>query len=406
MTASNSRRHALLIATDLFQDAALSQLSVPPVSAARKLAALLRDPLIGGFEITWLHNRPHDAVGQAIDELYRGRGPDDLVLLYIMGHGRTGGDGHLQLAAADTDRKNLPFTSVQGQRIRAAVDGCRSRRKVMILDCSYAGPPPAPALEQLGGPGSVILTTANALPGFPLTQQLVEGLRTGRADLDDDGEITHDELYRYAWEQLARDHPHQRPRLKEAAEARITIARNINWALPVPVHALVSSTDPSARLRAVAELAVLYDAGNAIVKRRVMDAMLALKKDTSQTVVRAIAELVARIRREARAEAEAEQKAAAIAAYIRADVEAKMAQHVADRSGPADRAEAAAAAAQARAVAAAALARVEELETGVRAEDRAATAARAQAEAQARVAAEAARAAAQAPESARYQVPG
>jgi YVTN family beta-propeller protein len=65
------------------------------------------------------------------------------------------------------------------------------------------------------------------------TNFLVEGLATGEADLDRDGDISLDELYRYVYDRVTEEMPQQRPKKQENVEGRIVIARNIHWRLPV-----------------------------------------------------------------------------------------------------------------------------------------------------------------------------
>ncbi len=90
----------------------------------------------------------------------------------------------------DTDRDNLHFTGVRGEQIRLAMEECRSRQNVLILDCCYAGAFPAGsgvkgdtavhALEQLSGRGSVVLTSSDATQYSFEGNQLTE---TGPASL-------------------------------------------------------------------------------------------------------------------------------------------------------------------------------------------------------------------------------
>ena len=113
------RRIALLVATDHYQDSGLSRLAAPSADASQ-LAAVLGDPVIAGFEVTQLHNRPNAEVGRAIGNFYRNRRRDDLTLLYFTGHGIKDDYGQLYLAMTDTDRDNLHFTGLRGEQIRLA----------------------------------------------------------------------------------------------------------------------------------------------------------------------------------------------------------------------------------------------------------------------------------------------
>ena len=315
------RRVALLVATDSYQDSGLSRLAAPS-GDARTLAAVLGDASIAGFEVTQLYNRPNAEVGRAIGDFYRNRKRDDLTLLYFTGHGIKDDYGQLYLAMTDTDRDNLPFTGVRGEQIRLAMEGCRSRQNVLILDCCYAGAFPAGsgvkgdtavhALEQLGGRGSVVLTSSDATqysfegsqlietgpssgPSSLFTRFLVEGLKTGQADLDGDGNITLDELYSYVHDHVTEERPQQRPKKKEDVEGRILIAWNIHWTLPPHISSALSSPYAVAKLTALEELRSRYNRGNTIVQQRVLETVRELVKDDSKQVSNAASQFLSAV---------------------------------------------------------------------------------------------------------------
>jgi hypothetical protein len=307
------RRVALLVATDRYQDSGLSRLAAP-ASDAKKLAEVLRDTDIAGFEVTRLHNKRNAVVGKAIGDFYRDRKRDDLTLLYFTGHGVKDDYGQLYLAMTDTDHDNLQFTGVRGEQIRAVMEECRSRQNVLVLDCCYAGAFPAGAgikgdaavhaLDQLGGRGSVVLTSSDAMqysfegnqltetgsaslragPSSLFTRFLVEGLRTGRADLDGDGNITLDELYSYVHDRVTQERPQQRPKKKEDVEGRILFARNVHWTVPSHISNVVGSPSSAAKLTALDELRSLYAGGNNVVQQRVLEVVHLLARDDSMSV--------------------------------------------------------------------------------------------------------------------------
>ncbi|KAB8184488.1 caspase, EACC1-associated type [Microbispora catharanthi] len=305
------RRLALLIATYLYDDADLRRLTAP-AHDAETLAAVLRDPEIGGFEVTTLVNEPNHRVGEAIADLYRDRRGDDLTLLYFTGHGLKDDDGRLYLAMRDTRRDSLIFTAISGEQIDYAMEGCASRRKVLILDCCYSGAYPAGrlakagddvhALDQFRGRGRTVLTATDATqyafegdrvhgeaPRSVFTRHLVEGLRTGRADLDGDGDITLDELYGYVYDRVVAEMPQQRPKRQDNVEGRTVIARNVNWSLPPHVGHALTSPMAGDRLNAVDTLDHLYRVGNSLVRARVHEALLRLADDDSRMVSAAAA---------------------------------------------------------------------------------------------------------------------
>lgn len=251
-----SRRVALLIATYSYQDAELSQL-ISPAHDAEALAAVLKDPDIAGFEVTTLVNQPHHLVGQALGDFYARRRGEDLALVYFTGHGLKDEEGDLYFAMTDTRRDSLLFTALSADHVNRAMDTSLSRQKVLVLDCCYSGAfPPGRtpkadtqvnALERFRGRGRVVLTASDstqyAFEGNHLTGQgepsvftrhFVAGLRTGQADLDNDGDITLDELYAYVYDQVTAEIPRQRPKKLANVEGTIVLARNIHWTPSAP----------------------------------------------------------------------------------------------------------------------------------------------------------------------------
>ncbi|MGW2719809.1 caspase family protein [Streptomyces sp. NPDC001492] len=305
------RRLALLIATYDYQDTGLRQLTAP-AHDAEALAAVLQDPKIAGFEVTTLINKPHYQVGEAISDLYRNRRSDDLTLLYFTGHGLKDEDGRLYLAMVNTRRESLLFTSLPAEQVDQAMSGCMSRQKVLILDCCYSGAFPAGnnakadtdvhALERFQGRGRSVLTASDATQySFEgnqphgeaaqsvFTRHLVAGLRDGSADLDGDGNITIDELYRYVHDRVVDETPQQRPKRLDNVEGRIVIARNNNWTLPAHLRNALGSPIAADRLSALDGLAYLYQIGNDIVRQRVADELQRLADDDSRNVSAAAA---------------------------------------------------------------------------------------------------------------------
>ncbi|WAL98783.1 caspase, EACC1-associated type [Streptomyces sp. Je 1-369] len=268
------RKLALLIATYAYEDEGLRQLTAPGHDAVA-LAEVLRDPDIAGFEVTILVNEPLHRVGAVLGEFFHDCRHDDLTLLYFTGHGLKDDEGRLHLATADTRRTNLAFTSLSAEQIDRAMSGCMSRQQVLILDCCYSGAFPAGwlakgdadvhTLERFQGRGRTVLTASDAtqysfegdhVSGSAarsvFTRHLVHGLREGTADLDDDGNITLDELYVYVHDKVVDEMPQQRPKRQDNVEGRIVIARNVNWAPPVHL-----GEEPTARASAPEQMPLL-----------------------------------------------------------------------------------------------------------------------------------------------------
>jgi hypothetical protein len=301
-----SGRAALLVATYEYEDPGLKELRAPEADA-KALAQVLMDAEIAGYEVTMLLNQPHYVVGEAIGDFYQNRRRQDVALLYFTGHGLKDDNGHLYFAMKNTKRNSLLFTGLGAEQIDAAMEASPSQQKILILDCCYSGAFPAGrtakadsavhSLEALRGRGRVVLTASDATEyafegdsirgqghGSVFTKYLVEGMRTGRADLDGDGDISLAELYSYAHDRVIEEIPQQRPKKNEDVEGSIVIGRNINWTLPAYLTNAIGSPIARDRLAAIEGLAHLYRVGNPRVKTRVIEQMTLLGDDDSRSV--------------------------------------------------------------------------------------------------------------------------
>ena len=92
---------ALIIASSDYQDSDLRRLRAPAQDAER-LAGVLADPAIGGFEVKTLLNEPSHLLNLAIEDFFADRHRDDLLLLYVSCHGVKDDDGRLYFAAGNT----------------------------------------------------------------------------------------------------------------------------------------------------------------------------------------------------------------------------------------------------------------------------------------------------------------
>src|SRR3954452_9761603 len=299
-------RKALVVATYEYADTGLRRLTAPEHDAD-SFAAVLEDPAVAGFDVTMLVNQPHHVVGEAIADFYTDARGDDLTLLYFTGHGLKDDEGRLYLAMTNTRRSALMLTAISGAQLNDAMDASRSRRKVLILDCCYSGAFPAgrtakadegvQTLERFQGKGRAVLTASDAtqyaFEGDDLrgsgtssvfTRYLVEAIRSGEADLDEDGDIALDELYSYVREKVVAEVPQQRPKKQEDVDGRIVIARNVHWTLPAHLQHALESPIAAQRLSAVEGLAHLHPVGNDVVRAIVAGHVAALADDDSRSV--------------------------------------------------------------------------------------------------------------------------
>ncbi|MGH7513767.1 MAG: caspase, EACC1-associated type [Gemmatimonadales bacterium] len=276
-----SRRLALIIGNTQYDDPGLAQLRAPTVDV-EGLAELLRDPLIGAFdEVTPLIDKDSQVLHLATARFFAQKTPDDLLLLYFSGHGVRDEDGRLYLAVKDTQRDLLHVTSLSAAFISSEMDRTRSRRQVLILDCCYSGAfaegskgggigasvDTAHAFEG-SGYGRVVLTATDAtqyawegdkvkgeFEGSVFTHHLAEGLRSGKADLDGDGWVTHNELYDYVFQAVTQPPTRQRPGVwayKQQGQLRIARSPRVGGR-PSVILPGYSLTAEYARLKAHAE---------------------------------------------------------------------------------------------------------------------------------------------------------
>ncbi|ARH93715.1 caspase, EACC1-associated type [Streptomyces sp. MOE7] len=240
------RRDALLIATGTYENPALKPLRSPRQDC-EGLAAVLGDPAIGGFAVQQMVDGASYEVKRALEQFFRNRGRDDLLLLHLSCHGIKDDEGHLSFAARDTDKDLPASTAVPAAFLHDQMARCRARTIVVLLDCCYSGAflPGAKGddyvqvREELAGHGRAVLTATNrteyAWEGDHLeaaapqpsrfTGALIEGLRSGDADTDHDGRITVTELYEYVFEYLHHTGARQRPQMWADLEYRVTLAR-------------------------------------------------------------------------------------------------------------------------------------------------------------------------------------
>ena len=231
-------KFALLIGVGDYQSLELQNLAaaIPDVRAIEKV---LIDPAIADFardDVIVLLNPEPQKMREAIERLFTDRNKDDLVLLYFSGHGVVDDFGKFHLTTARTEKRFLNSTTIPATFVHGLMEGNKSQRQVVILDSCFSG---AFAKEmkakgeavnlqpQLGGKGRAVLTSSSATEySFEqkeaalsvYTQYVVEGLRTGIADRDEDGWISIDELHEFAQGKVREVAPAMQPKIYAVEE--------------------------------------------------------------------------------------------------------------------------------------------------------------------------------------------
>jgi hypothetical protein len=223
------RKFALIVGVSRYRDDGVSDLQFADADA-RELRDFLRRPEGGGFkpdDILYLENEQAtvEGVTASLDRILSQAGPNDLILLFIAGHG--GPDPYApqnlyyilhDTRVADLSRTALPMTTLQ-EKLNLA----RARRAVVFIDtCHSAGLGGAQPASARGFENNLInlysaklfkeegraALTSSDVNEFSyenkrwggghgvFTYALLEGLR-GQADANADSFITAGELFAY-----------------------------------------------------------------------------------------------------------------------------------------------------------------------------------------------------------------
>ena len=308
------RKLALIVGTGEYDDTTLSLLNAPGADV-NALATVLRDKTAGGFdEVTPLLDQSANTVRREIARFFSDKQRDDLLLLYFSGHGVLDDQGRLYLAMKDTERNLLNATAIPSSFIREEMDGCFSQMQVLVLDCCHSGAFARGTKGSAGasvgtssafegtGTGRVVLTASDATQyawegdqvigqaeNSLFTHYLIQGLRTGEADANGDGQISVNELYDYVYENVRSVAPNQTPgRWLYKSQGEIIIAQNpipIGPApLPDTLRQAIDSAFATVRASAVAELEILLNGSHGGMTLAAQEELTKLTEDDSRQV--------------------------------------------------------------------------------------------------------------------------
>jgi uncharacterized caspase-like protein/predicted GTPase len=241
-------KYALLIGVGEYGEGLTSLPAAPRDVAA--FAEVLQSPQMCGFDHVKPVINPNQAqMAREIELWFRGREPDDLVLLFFSGHGVKDDRRELFFAACNTEKQRdalIRSTATSAQFIHDCIRRCKAKYQVIILDCCFSGAfgnqlarddGEINLKDQLGAEGQVVLTATNEVgyafeeKGTDLsiyTRYLVEGIVSGAADEDEDGVITVEELHRFAGRKVEETSPAMSPKIITLKDEgyRIRLARS------------------------------------------------------------------------------------------------------------------------------------------------------------------------------------
>jgi uncharacterized caspase-like protein len=312
---SAGRRRALLVATATYSDPGLAALRAPTGDVA-SLAAVLGDEAVGGFDVRELIDQPAEELRKQIETFFGDGRPQDLLLLYVSGHGVLSQSRRFYFATADTSLQLLRSTAIEDGFVNDVMQASRARSIVLVLDCCHSGafgkglaPKSATSVDvehRFEGRGRVTLSASTELeyafeesdpsgineldpaaPGSLFTRSVVEGLSSGDADIDEDGRISVDDLYDYVCRRVRERSVHQTPGMAGDVRGQIVIARSPRRAaLPPELARAVDSNLAGIRAGAVSELGTLLRADGAVATAA-RAALERLAEDDSRSVAAA-----------------------------------------------------------------------------------------------------------------------
>ncbi|MGW4523302.1 caspase, EACC1-associated type [Amycolatopsis sp. NPDC004378] len=314
------RRRALIVANGEYDNAGLQQLG-SPAADADALAGVLADRTISDFEVRVVRNEASHVVQGEIEDLCAEGRPDDVLLLHFSCHGLKDDAGGLYFAARNTRPDRLRSTAVPADFVQQCIRQSRSRSIVLLLDCCYGGAfgqgvavrasGDANVLDSFrGGRGRAVITASNSIeyafegaalasdgPARPsvFTSALVEGLRTGEADRDEDGWIALGELYEYLFDRVRERNPKQTPSRDIEMQGELYLAKSRRRRIkpsPIPpdLAAAIGAENPFTRLGAVAELRRRLSSGNLPVAMGAFEALRSMAATDIEHVAAAASE--------------------------------------------------------------------------------------------------------------------
>ena len=251
-----SPKRALIVATSEYEDPTFHPL--PSATAdAQALKIALGDPKIGEFDVEVIENGSTLEIKRAIEALFSRSKSGDQLWLHLSCHGLKSLTNRLYFVTRTTEKDFLGSTAIEADFINDQMEQSSSRLITLFLDCCYggafsrglrsrAGSESVDVNSSFSGRGHLVMTASTALqyayepdstnvlnielvrPAL-FTDAIVQGLRTGEADKDQDGWVSPNELYlyEYVYEKVREAAPQQSPTMLERTQGTDRLARHL-----------------------------------------------------------------------------------------------------------------------------------------------------------------------------------
>lgn len=120
------RRRALLVGTEHYQHLP----DLPSCGAdLDELRAVLEHPNIGGYDVDSVYDADLDSVRRTVSAFLRSAEPDELILLYLSGHGLRDVSGEFVFAAPDTDPECPAQAGLTASFVQDEMEGCAAEQQ-------------------------------------------------------------------------------------------------------------------------------------------------------------------------------------------------------------------------------------------------------------------------------------
>ena len=241
-------RRALIVATSEYEDDQLRRLRAPGADA-EALARVLGDDQLGGFQVEVAADATEGDLRRRLTAFFlRTAQRDDVVLAHFSCHGVLDERGDLYFATTDTRKDDLYATAIEAAWLQRLLRDSNSRQIMLLLDCCHSGAfarggerragSDVHLKQRLDGKGWVVITATDVLEyawegdeltgdGQPsvFTRAVVDGIETGAADIDRDGQISVDDLYEFVDDTLQTHTRKQTPTKFGSVQGQLFVSR-------------------------------------------------------------------------------------------------------------------------------------------------------------------------------------
>ncbi|MER7898641.1 caspase family protein [Streptomyces sp. NPDC096046] len=252
-----TERRALLIGCSRYQDPSFAELAAPFHDLA-ELSTVLSRQDIGGYTVQRLFDVTASEARLAVSALLKEAKRTDVLFVHFSCHGWLDDTFRLHLVLRDSRSEHIEATGFSVALLAELLEVCASEQIVLSIDCCYSGRVKrvlthrGPSSVGLGarlqeaGSGFAVLTSADEVQaamepsgklrrvGAPRTSlyvtALVEGLRTGDADLDRDGVVSLPDLAEYLRQRFVGQA--QQPTASLFLKRPVTVALNPQHPVP------------------------------------------------------------------------------------------------------------------------------------------------------------------------------